>query len=412
MLWRSDATWAILLRVSCQPTRRTHRVVVQIARNSSPALPPKDDGDHDPDIDLITLRRRHPCKFNMNNRFPESTDIIKPHRDHPQTDGGSFKPASLDIRNSRSVSYDPAQADSSITHRLNKCADIPADDLSSTSPAGPRTSAFAPGNESSRSYISSADTLDPYLVHYLKSLQSNCSKRPKPPISEPNSPSLQDRDLDSLRPVDLRLSYRQWKPKPGIARKDSQSSVTRGPSGEPGWIPDDLTSANIKALNIPSSGGKVVIPRPLLVRLIEETINLSGAAVRGEDVIIERYSPTWHRFARLLRTSDLHKISSLAQSKNSNPASRLESDVFGLGRTLQPSETVSEMIAQDPVRSDDVSSKASSPLPPVTEREYVVLTLDKKSRVVSNRFSRLLDGTSEIARVSTEDLLKVEHLSK
>ena len=230
----------------------------------------------------------------------------------------------------------------------------------------------------------------------------------------PNRCAPQDLDVDSLRPADLRSSYRDRKFKSSIAHGDNPRLSSRGPSGEPGMIPDRWTQANIKALNLPPSGGQVVIPRVLLVRLIEETINLSGAAVRGSDVVIERYSPTWHRFARLLRTSDLHKISRLTTHDRSDSATSSGAGDFHLPKNLETSESTSPtMTAFESAASINTPPKIDSDLSAVTEREYVVLAVDsKKSRIISTRFSRLLDGSSEPTPVCTKDLLKVEHLDK
>ena len=409
MFRRSDTTWAVLLRVSLRKPRPAKRVV---ARNSSPAaVPPRDDGDHDPEIDLVTLRRKRPSKFNSSILSREATDTAKPPADCPEFDAVSSKPPSPAGQNPGS--HHTSQAENSVPHSWSTHTKIQAGQLSSTSSDSPLSSPSITRNMGSSPYTSSVDTLDPYLIHYLKSLRSKSSKSPKPPITEPNHPSPQDLDVDSLRPVDIRSIYRQRKSRSGMGPKDSQRASTGTPSGEPGLIPDHVTHAKIENLNLPSSGGKVVIPKALLVRLIEETINLSGAAVRGDDVIIERYSPTWHRFARLLRTSDLHKISSLSQSQYSDCPPRSDNDVFSLGTALETSESISGTKLHGPVKSGVSTDKINSEVPEVTEHEYIVLALDsKKSRVISTRFSRLLDGPVVIAPVSTEDLLKVEHLNK
>ena len=410
MLWRSDATRAVFLRVSLRKQRPAKRVV-QIARNSSPAAgSPHDDGDHDPDIDLVTLRRKRPSKLTIPNLSHEAIDTVKPSAGYSGIDAAFSKPPSPTSQNPDS--HHTSQAEDSAAHSWSRHVKIQAGRISPTSSDSPISFASIAGNAGSRPHTS-VDTLDPYLINYLKSLRSKSSKPPKPTITEPNDLSPQDLDIDSLRPVDVRSIYRQRKSTPGMAPKDSPIASTGTSSGEPGLIPDHLTDANIKTLNLPSSGGKVVIPKALLVRLIEETINLSGAAIRGDDVIIERYSPTWHRFARLLRTSDLHKISSLPQSHHSDCPPRSDNDVFGLDRALETSETIPGTKPQGPIKSGVNSDKVNSRLPAVTEREYIVLALDsKKSRVISTRFSRLLDGPTVTAPVSTEDLLKVEHLNK
>jgi len=412
MFRRSDSAWAVFLRVSLRKPRPAKQVVVQIARNRSPAaVPPRDDGDHDPEIDLITLRRKRPSECNSPILPPEALDTIKPPAGCPEFDAVSSRLPSPASPNPES--HPTSQAENSVPHSWSTHMKIQAGQLSSTSSDSPISSASITGNMGSSSYTSSVDTLDPYLIHYLKSLRSKSSKPPKPPIREPNRPTPQDLDVDSLRPVDVRSIYRQRKSRSGMAPKDSQRASVGTPSGEPGLIPDHLTHAKIKTLNLPSLDGKVVIPKAVLVRLIEETINLSGAAVCGDDVIIERYSPTWHRFARLLRTSDLHKISSLPQSHHSDCPPRSDNDVFDLRTALETSESISETKPHGPINSGVSTEPTNSHLPAVTEREYIVLALDiKKSRVISTRFSRLLDAPMVIASVSTEDLLKVEHLNK
>ena len=52
-------------------------------------------------------------------------------------------------------------------------------------------------------------------------------------------------------------------------------------------------------------------------------------------------------------------------------------------------------------------------LTPLWNREYVILALDApKKRVVTTRFRRLLDGSPNVPLSSSENLLKVEHLSR
>src|SRR5438046_3251076 len=64
VLWRSTSSFAVLLRVSGYPTKTVPQAVTsaaplfRAARIRSSPLIPQDDGDHDPEIDLITLRRR------------------------------------------------------------------------------------------------------------------------------------------------------------------------------------------------------------------------------------------------------------------------------------------------------------------------------------------------------------------
>jgi hypothetical protein len=152
--------------------------------------------------------------------------------------------------------------------------------------------------------------LDPYLIQYLKSLHS----KPKERLSHERSASQQDLDVEFLRPDDIRATY-NIPIKKGESTPYQQPPAVESPPSNPGVIPEHIIDAGIQKLKLTTSGNKVIIPRSTLLRLIEQTITLSGAAQHGDDVIIERYSPTWHRFARLLRTSDLHKISKLESQK-------------------------------------------------------------------------------------------------
>jgi hypothetical protein len=200
-----------------------------------------------------------------------------------------------------------------------------------------------------------------------------------------------------------------------IVEKDScDVKIDHAASGEPGTIPDHLIHAGIQHLNLTSSAGKVVIPRGMLVRLIEQTINLSGAAVHGDDVVIERYSPTWHRFARLLRTSDLHKISMSIDLTNVLPPHSQEKNHRAPPETQELTSKKSKetpIATEPPVECLNANSQPSPSA--VVEREYVILALDaRKKKVVTTRFRRLLDGSSNVPISSSESLLKVEHLNK
>ena len=264
----------------------------------------------------------------------------------------------------------------------------------------------------SRFTDTSLSNLDPYLVPYLKSLQSKSSSSSKPPVSVDNHPNKHDLDIEFLRPNDVRATYVCRKKKTNVDKDGGDTNGRKTASGEPGTIPDYLIHAGIQHLNLSSSDGKVVIPRGVLVRLIEQTINLSGAAVCGDDVVIERYSPTWHRFARLLRTSDLHKISTSTEVLN--PA-----DSTHNGDSKQPD--MQDTTYQGP--NGNTTRVIPPPLQPkdepttstntIVEHEYVILALDtRKKRVITTRFRRLLDGSSTVPLPSSESLLKVEHLNK
>src|SRR5271170_7615208 len=86
VFWRSTSSFAVLLRVSRSPSRITPRAATTAAPSLHPAQSgptpsaPRDEGDHDPDIDLITLRR---CsKLNDASR-KTSTEF---HHDHCKSD--------------------------------------------------------------------------------------------------------------------------------------------------------------------------------------------------------------------------------------------------------------------------------------------------------------------------------------
>jgi hypothetical protein len=145
---------------------------------------------------------------------------------------------------------------------------------------------------------------DPYLVQVLKSYRF----KPKNPPPYPE-PSEQDLDIENLRPNDVRTAHNIH------VRKHHLESRIDYPLPNPNI---DL-SKNVEqiirkvedSLRDETLSSTVVIPRSKLIKLIEQTITVSGAAVDGNNVHIQRHSPTWHRFARLLRTSDLPSISAV-----------------------------------------------------------------------------------------------------
>ena len=427
VLWRSASSFTVLLRVSRWPSISVPPPVTPTApaysafHNRPSPYVPRDDGDHDPEIDLITLRRRADSRAisNKTSSDPQKAGQVFKPNDGPPVVG---KNQSIDETTSRSAVDLPNSAASKLnsgSHESEAQTDILQEVKTPVDSSG---LTMATSNEVTEqpkeSKYGSADpcinTLDPYLVQYLKSLQHLPAKSTKRPISLDRRTNQQDLDVDFLRPNDIRSTYGSRKKRTQIRNNKSDVNVIKPTSGVPGIIPDHLIHAGIQHLNLSSSDGKVVIPRTVLLRLIEQTINLSGAAVHGDDVIIERYSPTWHRFARLLRTSDLHRISTLTGPLNSFP-SNLEKKNDSEQLEIQD---VSHQAAKGKSTTFDRPKTSSnehysSSTQTIVEREYVILALDNpKKRVVTTRFRRLLDGSSNVPLLSSESLLKVEYLNK
>jgi hypothetical protein len=260
----------------------------------------------------------------------------------------------------------------------------------------------------------SPPNMDPYLERYVKSQKQDVSSLRKDPLPQDRHRNQRDVDVDLLKPSDIRATYiAPRRNKIRSHRPQTVDKVSDLSSDGPVSTEEHLVEAGIQHLNLASTAGKVVIPRSVLVRLIEQTITLSGAAVHGEDVVIERYSPTWHRFARLLRTSDFHKISSLGEPKRFKPKapikrdSGLESDEVVLD---QAGETDTAVPAGDVTLQKELPDSTTRNF---TEREYIILALDaRKKRVSKSRFQRLLDGSSDDVSPSADVLLKVESLDK
>jgi hypothetical protein len=253
------------------------------------------------------------------------------------------------------------------------------------------------------------NNLDPYLECYLKTLPSKSSTKVKRQIIPERNTSRQDRDVEFLHPNDIRTTY-NLRPQPSDITGDP-FKVSALPK-EPGVIPDTIVDVGIQRLKLSSSGDRVVIPRSILLRLIEQTITLSGAALNGEDVVIERYSPTWHRFARLLRTSDLDKISQLTKPNRAVPKypKKAENGASDSGTAVTNNTKLSDTQLSKSAADDDDHPKASTQS---AEREYVILALDsKRKRVISTRFRKLLDGTPHVTAPSSESLLKVDNLDR
>ena len=426
VFWRSTSSFAVLLRVSRSPSRVTPRAVTTAAPSLHPAQSgptpsaPRDEGDHDPDIDLITLRRRS----KLNDTSTKTSTAID--HDHHKPDTPAAPSRDSPDANSPIINVPPQpaapelQKTDSKASKLQSHLDGLAKAIDESNPQRPTSLSkdelrvsLKPKQNSRTNYTSRKEgILDPYLVTYLKSLQSNPSKMQKATATHDGNRSKQDLDIDTLRPSDIRATYNTQKGNLPSEKDATDMKPAVSVSGEPAVIPEHLIHAGLQHLNLPTSGGKVVIPRTMLVRLIEQTINLSGAAVSGDDVVIERYSPTWHRFARLLRTSDLHKISTLKPPDTSSPKPPPKPS------TEQPQETTTGPLpSMDTGTTDQTKSpselQALQSTPRFTEREYVVLALDsKKKRVVNTRFRRLLDGSSNISPPSSESFLKVESLDR
>src|SRR5271169_1323617 len=110
--WRSKSVFAAFLRVSrCYPSKIAPRPVTTAAPNWSSITNPKspvvplDDGDHDPDIDLITLRRRrtplHTSKQSTTDyQTAESESKSKKSADEPPSGLSPDRPEILNCNDS------------------------------------------------------------------------------------------------------------------------------------------------------------------------------------------------------------------------------------------------------------------------------------------------------------------------
>jgi hypothetical protein len=253
--------------------------------------------------------------------------------------------------------------------------------------------------------------LDPYLEHYLRTLPSKSQTHAKSQIIIERNSGRQDRDVEFLHPNDVRATYNLSHQSTDMTQRSIGAANV---PAAPGHIPDNVVDAGIQRLKLPSSGDRVVIPRAVLGRLIEQTITLSGAALHGDDVVIERYSPTWHRFARLLRTSDLDKISALAKPNRVAPKYPKKLEVEeGKTESLVPENVKLPEIQPPSVQGNVNKDSKHDAFQIPEEREYVILALDsKKKRVVSTKFRRLLDGAPQDVAPSSDSLLKVDCLDK
>jgi hypothetical protein len=418
--WKSASSLAVLLRVSRYPSKTIPKLTTTVhftaAQKSSTPFVPTDDGDHDLDIDLITLRRRTiPDKGSRisgkniqeweNERRPYQQSIDRQNKTVTDVATPPIVIATTLPEGKQSLSRTrDTKTRLQLVDQLANATDMSHLQASTPTLKGNQRE----GQGLRRGLVdTSCDNVDPRLVRYLKSIHSKPPKTFTRHIEGNAKPSRQDLDIEFLRPDDIRSNYLSRRQSADSDRKNKDICVSGVASGVAGDVPEHLVDAGIQHLKLTSSDANVVIPRPILVQLIEQTISLSGAAVQGDDVVIERYSPTWHRFARLLRTSDLHKISTLKpQASLQAPSTPKITD--------KTSEQVDIMDAnlKRTVINPNASSKAEFSTPTFTEREYIILTLEaKKKRVVTTRFRRLLDLSSSVPIPSSEDLLKVESLN-
>ena len=344
-MWYWNPAFAVFLR-----TARSHPRVAQSILNSArtcgyakpkapPPQVPKDEGDHDPDIDLITLRRR-----SASTQKQSQTESSKPlpfripivdASEEPHKHKRGAVPPKLPPR----PKVEPIQQDTKPTppkapipiEEHARTAEEPPVSPSSTSGVAPKPSASPDHHqaENPRAEPPPSVTIETLLERFLKP-QTPPKVFPELPKRAPQEPLPkaflpEDADMDLLRPHDIRVKYlraslaRNGKNKSNNHHPNNNSQISNVPlrsSGVVGDVPEHEADSRIRRLGLRAEDSRVIIPRPILSRLIEDTITLSGASIQGDDVIIQRYSPTWHRFARLLRTSDLHKISS---SRSSGP---------------------------------------------------------------------------------------------
>ena len=447
--WRVSSGFSVLLRVRKHPPHIPRSVnqsfspaaAVSSTTNSTPSsasaaekesasyVPPRDDGDHDSDIDLITLRRRHPLSSSQNDGSKTPTES------KTQSSTPNQEPSASD-------STRPAQSGEIAGGRAT--ADIPI--IKVPPPMAESVDQKAQSQTRTESSIRDEDTLkhpsfrkreidfkpttmDSDLMRYLarKEISQIKSKRqPRAPVIMESKRNREDLDVDSLRPTDIRKSY--------ISRRRSKLDepveiAPELPSGEAAEVPEHLVDTGIQQLKLTSSGNSVVIARSVLRNLIEKTITLSGAALSGEDVIIERYSPTWHRFARLLRTSDLHKISALQDAKASDISPTTEerektNDYVTNTKTesanlVPPESTKSSdsdkdtILNKESIANQEPATGAIKTPTPSREREIVILSLDpKKKKVISSRFRRLFNELPTKDKPAPDALLSVESLNK
>ena len=165
-------------------------------------------------------------------------------------------------------------------------------------------------------------------------------------------------------------------------QKSSTSDINT-PSGEPAEIPEHVINGGVERLKLKSMGNTVIIPRSVLKRLIERTITLSGASILGENVVIERYSPTWHRFARLLRTSDLDKISSLGDTPP--PTSTISSQGSNDTTEVEIESTDGKPLIT--TKSNDENFNSDEPLQPLQPDRHPISRFKTQKSFLTRRSS-------------------------
>jgi hypothetical protein len=429
--WRISSGFSFLVRVRKQCPQVPRSVsqqfspgVLTVKRAATPVFeektsslhPPKDDGDHDSNIDLITLRRRHPCP-------PLSTIVSPPltESDTEQTETGRTSyPEPIQASQDQLAQPEGVKSRTDILSKEDSDRRIEKED-SRAKLTSASTSNDLVGNEEHSKQPSStrsnfdftSTTMDPYLLRYLDQKESPRSKsmpHTKTPRLSEQRRSREDLDVESLRPTDIRSLYMRQRRGSENGEDEKIQSKLEHPSGEPASVPEESVDVGIQQLKLASSGNSVVIPRSVLTHLIEKTITLSGASLSGDNVIIEKYSPTWHRFARLLRTSDLHKISALRDPKtsivssNTNPAIQTKEQ--------QASDTLPSPILNEPLPNSEPSNIAED-IRATREREFVILSLDsKRKKVISSRFRRLFNDLPQQDYSTPDSLLTVESLNK
>src|SRR5579871_1260937 len=217
--WRVSSGFSILLRVHKHPSQLPRSV----NQSSSPAAsttpqPPsslqnnkrselsRDEEQHDPNIDLITLRRRVPLSgikehqsgqlktesstsqaapqpdLSPTVRIPSNSDDLLPQPQHPTH---SESQQHVDDNPEKSK---PTRA----SHVLHSLSEKENPRVSTSIKTG---SDFKPTN------------MDPYLMQYLKNVDSPSTtprQQSKSPLILEGKPSREDLDLDALRPIDIR----------------------------------------------------------------------------------------------------------------------------------------------------------------------------------------------------------------
>lgn len=295
--WRSTSSFAVLLQLSRLSSRTIQLNGVSPTssslnhkRQDFNSSAPRDDDNRDTRIDLTALRSAP--NDNKEDKSEHSTPTYDSHH-HTNAEQAELRLSSGSV-------FDPAVQALASNHTAGNNVERKGEPLRTK-----ETTMKAFDDEPSWQ-VRIQDSLDPYLVQFLKSVAPKSSHKAN---YETNK---QDLDLEFLLPDDVRAAHNIFKKELNIDPKPVSPFL--------GFPPYPKKTENsfermVRLLELRTPGNPVIIPRATLIKLIEETITLSGAALRGDDVVIETYSPAWHRFARLLRTSDLHAISKLEAEK-------------------------------------------------------------------------------------------------